>query len=261
MFQTVPSLSDWEPGSIQTSMNIPTIKGVIDRRILINFTVDPEIISRIIPDPFKPKVYQEKAIVGICLIRLKKIRPKGLPELVSLSSENGAHRIAVEWIENGEQKQGVFIPRRDTSSRINSLVGGRIFPGRHFHAEFKVKEGNGHYEVAFESSDGAIVEIIADKTSEYNPRSIFRNLETASVFFRGGAVGYSPSGGKFEGLELRTKNWKVEPLEVSKIRSSFFEDENNFPSGAVQFDNALLMTQIDHEWHAVGQKSAKADCS
>jgi hypothetical protein len=37
-------------------MNIPTIKGIIDRRILINFTVDPDIISRIIPDPFKPKI-------------------------------------------------------------------------------------------------------------------------------------------------------------------------------------------------------------
>jgi hypothetical protein len=67
--------------------------------------------------------------VGICLIRLKKIRPKGLPDLISLTSENGAHRIAVEWDENGIVKEGVFIPRRDTSSKINSFVEGRIFCG------------------------------------------------------------------------------------------------------------------------------------
>jgi hypothetical protein len=240
-------------------MNIPAIKGIIDRRILINFTADPDIVSRFIPAPFRPKVYRGKAIVGICLIRLKKIRPKGFPNLVSLSSENGAHRIAVEWDEGGKIREGVFIPRRDTSSKINSFVGGKIFPGRHFHAEFIVKEEHGHYEIAFESSDGATVEIRADKSDQYNSNSIFGNLETASEFFKGGAIGYSPSGNRFEGLELRTMSWKVEPLAVSKIRSSFFEDQAVFPEGSVQFDNALLMTQIDHEWHAVGSKFQSAN--
>jgi len=236
-------------------MNIPAIKGIIDRRILINFTVDPEIILRIIPAPFRPKVYRGKAIVGICLIRLKKIRPKGFPDLISLSSENGAHRIAVEWDENGQIKEGVFIPRRDTSSRINSFVGGRIFPGKHFHAEFDVQEADGNYNIAFNSSDGTKIAIDASKTDAFDPHSIFRNLETASEFFQGGAIGYSPSGRKFEGLELRAYQWAVEPLTVSKVQSSFFEDETVFPKGSVRFDNALLMTQIEHEWHSVQQKT------
>lgn len=210
-------------------MNIPAIKGIIDRRILINYTVDPDIISRIIPIPFRPRIFREKAIAGICLIRLKKIRPKGFPDLISLTSENGAHRIAVEWDEGDEVKQGVFIPRRDTSSKINSIVGGRIFPGKHFHAEFDVVEGDGKYHIAFESSDGTTIAIDAYNTNKFNPDSIFRDLETASEYFRGGAVGYSPSGSKFEGLELRTYKWKVDPLMVSKVQSSFFEEEAVFP--------------------------------
>jgi hypothetical protein len=234
-------------------MNIPAIKGIIDRRILINFIVDPDIISRIIPIPFRPRIYREKAIAGICLIRLKKIRPKGFPDLISLTSENGAHRIAVEWDEGDEVKQGVFIPRRDTSSRINSFVGGRIFPGRHFHAEFDVKEGDGRYHIAFTSSDGTTISIDACKTIVFNPDSIFRDLETVSEFFRGSAVGYSPGGNKFEGLELRTYKWQVDPLNVSKVQSSFFEDESVFPKGSVKFDNALLMLGIEHEWHSVHQ--------
>jgi hypothetical protein len=236
-------------------MKIPVIKGIIDRRILINFTVDPNIVSKIIPKPFKPKLYQGKAIVGICLIRLKKIRPKGLPGLISLSSENGAHRIAVEWIENGETKDGVFIPRRDTSSFLNSLVGGRIFPGRHFHANFDVKEKNGHYNIAFKSSDGTTLAIEAEKTYEFNPDSIFCNIANASTFFESGSVGYSPIGDKFEGLKLTTNNWKVEPLKLTSLQSSFFENEEIFPKGSIHFDNALLMTEIKHEWRSVGEKS------
>ena len=52
-------------------MNIPIIKGIIDRRLLLNFTAQPDTIQKIIPHPFRPKIYKGKAVVGICLIRLK----------------------------------------------------------------------------------------------------------------------------------------------------------------------------------------------
>jgi len=236
-------------------MKIPTIQGLIERRILVNFTVDPDVIQKIIPQPFRPKIYKGKAIVGICLIRLKHVRPKGLPGFIGISSENGAHRIAVEWIENDEINEGVFIPRRDTSSLLNTLAGGRIFPGRHFHAKFDVKEEGGHYHIAFKSSDGTSISIDGDKTETLNSNSIFQNLGNASKFFEGGAIGYSPNGDKYDGLKLKTFNWKVEALNVTSVQSSFFENEDNFPKGSVKFDNALLMTQIKHEWHSVAQKS------
>jgi Uncharacterized conserved protein (COG2071) len=236
-------------------MKIPTIQGVIDRRVLVNFIADPVVIQKIIPQPFRSKLYKGKAIVGICLIRLKHIRPKGLPDFVGISSENGAHRIAVEWTENGETKEGVFIPRRDSSSLLNTLAGGRIFPGRHFHAKFDVKEENGHYHIAFKSSDGTTISIEGVKTEDLSPNSIFETLDNASKFFEGGTVGYSPNGDKYDGLKLKTFNWKVEPLRVTSIYSSFFGNEELFPKGSVQFDNALLMTQVKHEWHSVGQKS------
>src|SRR5687767_7260771 len=117
-------------------MKIPTIIGTIDRRILINYQAEKEVIEKFLPAPFRPKLIEGKAIVGICLIRLRDIRPKGIPANVGLASENGAHRIAVEWLENDEMKEGVYVPRRDTSSRLNSLAGGRLFPGVHHLANF-----------------------------------------------------------------------------------------------------------------------------
>jgi hypothetical protein len=236
-------------------MKLPTIQGIIDRRILVNFAADPDVVRKIIPQPFRPKIYKGKAIVGICLIRLKHIRPKGLPGFIGISSENGAHRIAVEWTEKEGSTEGVFIPRRDTSSLFNSLAGGRIFPGKHYHAKFDVKENNGHYHVAFKSSDGTAISVDGDKTDVLNSNSIFTNLEEASEFFEGGSVGYSPDGNKFDGLKLKTYNWKIEPLNVTAVHSSFFENETVFPKGSVHFDNALLMTKINHEWHSIGQKT------
>ncbi len=237
-------------------MRIPTIQGIIERRVLVNYTVDPEIIQKLIPAPFKPKIYRDKAIVGICLIRLKQIRPKGLPGFIGISSENGAHRVAVEWTENGTIKEGVYIPRRDTTSLFNVLAGGRIFPGKHHHAKFDVQEGNGHYHIAFRSSDGTTISIDGEKSGTFNHKSIFENLQNASRFFEGGDLGYSPNGGNFEGLKLHTFNWKVESLNVSSVKSSYFENEQNFPANSVKFDHALLMTNIHHEWYSVGQKNS-----
>jgi hypothetical protein len=235
-------------------MKIPIIHGYIERRILINFTADPKVVEKIIPFPFRTKIYKGKAIVGICLIRLKHIKPKGFPNFVGVNSENGAHRIAVEWDENGETKAGVYIPRRDTSLRLNTLLGGRLFPGKHYYAKFNVQEQNGNYHIDFKSSDDTITAIDANETPNFNSQSIFEKLETASAFFEAGELGYSPNKTKFEGLKLKAYKWEVKPLHVSSIISSFFEDESIFPKGSVNFDNALLMTNIEHEWKSAANK-------
>lgn len=235
-------------------MKLPTIHGFIDRRILINFTADPKDAEKIIPSPFRPKLYKNKAIVGICLIRLKDIKPKGFPDFVGVSSENGAHRIAVEWDDDGQIKEGVFIPRRDTSLRLNTIVGGRIFPGKHHLAKFNVIESGENYHIDFTSSDDTQISIDAMQAKTFDSNSIFETLENVSDFFERGAVGYSPNGKKFDGLKLETYQWEVKPLQVSKVKSTFFENESIFPKGSVKFDNALLMTKVEHEWHRVADK-------
>ncbi|MBV4360591.1 DUF2071 domain-containing protein [Pinibacter aurantiacus] len=235
-------------------MKIPAIHGYIDRRILINYTADPEAVKNIIPSPFRLKLYKDKAIVGICLIRLKHIKPKGLPDFLGISSENGAHRIAVEWDEDGQAREGVFIPRRDTSLRFNTIVGGRIFPGTHHLAKFNVVETGENFHIDFTSSDDTQISIDATKTSQFNKKSIFGSLENASDFFEKGELGYSPNKKKFDGLKLQAYNWQVSALDVTNVQSSFFENEKLFPKGSIQFDNALLMTKIEHEWHSVAGK-------
>ena len=78
-------------------MRIPVIRGLIDRRILVNYRVDPDVLKKLLPKPFRPKVIKDVGIAGICLIRLAEMRTTGFPGAVGISSENAAHRIAVAW--------------------------------------------------------------------------------------------------------------------------------------------------------------------
>ena len=242
-------------------MRIPVIRGVIDRRILVNYRVDPDALGRILPEPFRPKLIRGFGVAGICLIRLKKIRPWFVPSRFGMSSENAAHRIAVEWEQDGQMRQGVYIPRRDTSSRINTLVGGRLFPGVHHHARFQVEEHEGRYELALDSDDGKTHLLVHASTADrFAPTRLFASLQEASDFFERGSLGYSATqqAGRYDGLELRTLSWRVEPLTVQRVESSFFEDSDRFPAGSANFDCGLLMRGIDHEWH--GRETLCAEC-
>ena len=234
-------------------MRIPTIRGLIDRRVLVNFRVDADVLSRVCPLPFRPQTVNGFGVAGICLIRLKHIRPKLLPSFLGISSENAAHRIAVEWDANGSTQTGVYIPRRDTSSFLNAFAGGRIFPGVHNRARFDVRETESEYHIAMDSIDGsAHVSVDARTTDELPDDSVFATVAKCSQFFEAGSLGYSPadSTAHFDGLELRTSNWHVQPLAVTNVQSSFFDNRDTFPDGSVAFDNALLMQGIDHEWHS-----------
>src|SRR6266496_6810347 len=135
-------------------MRLPTIQGVIRRRILANFRIDPEVMQRHLPSRFRPKLHKGFAVAGICLIRLEHIRPRSMPEIIGLDSENAAHRVAVIWDNGaGVTREGVFISRRDTSSQINHLLGGRIFPGEHHQASFSVTESDSEVSLAMKSDD------------------------------------------------------------------------------------------------------------
>jgi len=79
-------------------------------------------------------------VAGICLIRLERLRPKGLPAAVGLASENMAHRIAIRYPTPDGPSDGVFIWRRDTDQALVSLLGGRLCPGVHGKAAFEVAE-------------------------------------------------------------------------------------------------------------------------
>jgi hypothetical protein len=243
-------------------MQIPVIRGTIDRRILVNFRADPDVLSGILPKPFRPKLVNGLGMAGVCLIRLKQIRPRLLPSFLGISSENAAHRIAVEWDENGVAKEGVFIPRRDTSSRLNTMAGGRLFPGVHHHARFQVQEQGDYFQIAVDGDDRRTHLLVHGHVDTDLPStSVFSSLAEASSFFEKGSVGYSLTSkpGEFDGLELRSLSWRVQPLVVEHMESSFFENEELFPSGSVDFDSALLMRQIEHEWHGRESLVVKSD--
>jgi hypothetical protein len=232
---------------------MPVIRGVIRRRLLVNYRVDANVVRRFVPEPFEPKLHAGFAIAGICLIRIEEIRPAGVPKFFGTASENAAHRIAVTWTDaHGNHREGVYIPRRDTGSLMNHFAGGRVFPGEHHLSNFDVRDDGSHLDFAMLSRDRQVViSLIAEAGDALPDSSCFGAVDEASRFFEGGCAGYSVTRDphRLDGIRLETRDWQVRPLAVKSVRSSFFENPALFPKGSVQFDHALIMRDVPHEWH------------
>lgn len=232
-------------------MKLPVLSGVVRRRILANYRVDPDVAARWIPAPLRPKLQNGFAIAGVCLIRLEDIKPEGLPCVPGLCSENAAHRVAVEWDDAGVTREGVFIERRDSDAWLNQLAGGRIFPGKHGAARFDIADGGEH--IQFRMTGASIrIDLEGSGTSDWPASSVFPDLATASSFFERGSLGYSRTHDPsvLDGMELATDTWSVTPLALERFEASFFDDSERFPRGSVAFDHALLMRDIGHRWIA-----------
>jgi len=233
---------------------LPVLTGLIARRVLLNFRADRDVVQRLLPEPFVAETYRGSAIVGVCLIGLQQLRPKGLPALVGLSSENMAHRVAVRYPVNGRMKPGVFIWRRETDQKLVQAFGGRLFPGVHRGATFRIEDDGERLTMEVASDDGETdVSFSAYACSELQSTSGFASFDDASKFFQQGDCGFSCSlkGNAVEGMQLKTLRWSMGSLAVELRKAAFYRNPLRFPAGSVEFDCGLIMRAAPHEWHEV----------
>lgn len=236
-------------------MRVPIMRSVVQRRLLINYRLDPDLAAAIVPAPFEPQLVNGHAVAGVCLIRLAQLRPRGVPAVFGATSESAAHRFAVQWREGSDLETGVYIPERHSASLANVAAGGRLFPGVHAHADFRVSETATDITVAFAARDARCqVDAAVAISRELTDSKLFAGTEAASEFFRTSPAGYSPNrrAARLDGVELQTRAWSIEPAVIHHVRSSMFDDRERFPAGSIHLDSALVMRNVPADWHGIG---------
>ncbi|WP_435742725.1 DUF2071 domain-containing protein [Microbacterium sp. PMB16] len=226
---------------------LTTIRGHIRRRLLLTYRVDAGVAREVVPAPFRPQLVDGSAVAGVCMIALTELRPGWVRPRFGLSTENAAHRFAVEWDEGGVTRSGVYITGRHSSELVPVLGGGRLFPGVHRRARFDVEEGGGRFHVRMQARDAHVAADV-QLTDDWGS-SLFASVDDASDFYRAGAIGWSPRRGNrgVEALELSSTAWAVQAARVNDVSSSFFD---GLPRGAAVIDSALVMRDIPVTWRS-----------
>jgi hypothetical protein len=223
----------------------PAVRGIITRRILVNYRVEVGTLDTVLPEPFEGREVGEsgKGIGTVSFSRIEKARPRFAPEALGISFESAAHRVSAVREKNGVTENCVYVPRRDVSSRVCAAAGERVLPAELDCADFRAEERNGVCRIRLDCGDEfAGVEVHATDREEVRDDSVFDSLVAASRFFCEGGIEYSPSGDRYEGVELCPRRWEMKPVEVEAASSSYFEG-----MGA-ELDSAYRMEDIEHEW-------------
>lgn len=233
-------------------MTAGTVQCTIQRRLLVSYRIEPAFVAPLLPPPFRPQLVRGLAVGGVCFIRLGRFRPGRMPRVPGLSTENAAHRFAVEWGDPREPLVGVYVPRRDTNSRITANAGGKIFPGSYYLARFEVGEPCGEVHIDVRSRDGSATLSVAAAPAGRLASELFGSLQDAVEFFRRGALGFAPAAGTgcLEGVRLLSASWAAQPMSVRHFHSSLFDDHGLFPPGTCRLDSALVMRDLPARWIA-----------
>ncbi|OZB83559.1 MAG: hypothetical protein B7X41_10385 [Microbacterium sp. 14-71-5] len=221
---------------------VPGVRAHLRRRLLVSYRLDPETARTLVPAPLRPQLVNGQALAGFCVLGLDGVRPRWAPAGAGLRSENAAHRIAVEWDDDGVVRSGVYILERHSSAWHPVLFGGRLFPGVHRRARFTTDERGDRYAMTMDAEGehlAADVEVGGAWAS-----SLFASVEEASAFYRAGRIGWSlgHDGVTLEAVALAAEEWAVEGARIRGVRSSFFEA---LPDGAAELDHVVVMRDLE----------------
>jgi hypothetical protein len=233
-------------------MRITDVACTIERRLLINYRITPESVAPLLPEPFVPQVIDGWAVGGVCFLRLRHLRPAQFPRAAGFTTENVAHRFAVEWSDELGAHCGVYVPQRHTDSRLTSAAGGRLFPGHHHLARFRTSEVGENMHIDVVSRDRSVSLSASTRSSPSLDSELFGSVAGAMEFFRRGSLGFSPSheAGHLEGVRLLSSSWTASAVRVEDMGSSLFDDDRVFPPGTCILDSGLVMRNLPVLWRA-----------
>lgn len=236
------------------------VQTVIDRRLLLTVRMDPSVVQRLLPDGFRPRQVDGSAVGGVCFLRLRNLRPAGLA-IPGVATENVAHRFAIVRDDAGGATPGVYVPRRDTSSRVAALLGGRLIEGELLRARFEVHDAGARLCIDVDGRGGLQVRVSAHATDAFTS-SLFGTVEEESRFYQDSCTAYSPSHRRkvIEAVELESEHWTGTPMDVEHFRSSVFEDTAIFPRGSWTLDSAMLVRNVRAEWSPGANVPPSLEC-
>jgi hypothetical protein len=223
--------------------------GIMARRLLVNWRVPPRAAQRALPPGVRPHLVHGHAVVGLCLVRLEKLRPARLPPLFGLASENVAVRMGVEIDTRAGPEKAVLIFHRDTNSWVNFLCAPRVGFGRQHRVRISVRQEKDRTQITM-SSPAHSFDVAVQPAEELSKASVFGALEEAANYFRGSEKGYSPApaGLGWHAAKLQLFTWKLAPMRILHARSTFIE---RMFGGTASVDSAFVMRNIPHAWTAI----------
>ena len=231
----------------------------IRERLLIYHRVEPDALRALLPEGLEPSLQRGYALVGICHTRLESTPSRWFPRWSSTADQLAYHTLVEGHTRLERQAEGaprlngstlvgarpgIWVLRRETSSwlRARSLRSERAECGL---ARFEVERDTWHTRLRVRA--GSVEELYVNAEPCDRLRgSVFASTIEAEEFLARRALLHDlagPPSPESDELGLDRGRWRLEPLSLVELRSSFLEDTRRFPCDAIQLDSAFRLSR------------------
>lgn len=225
--------------------------GVLENTVLLNFRTDAEVLRRLLPSPFEPRLVDGYGMVGILLFTMKDLTCETTMGFPSPPSDHVLYRIAVSWKQGGRTFHGMYLLRHEVNTRLPVRQRRRgLFPVVGIPVRWHKVSDSGSIEWTLKSKTKTKLHIKAKLSSCFSGGSVFGSLEEASDFFATERAAIAPRFQKsiFSNTHFLPLKWPVQPLFVNHLTTDVDQLQNLFPAGQIFFDSGLIWPKVPCKW-------------
>ena len=234
------------------------MNGVVTRRFLISYPVQPSALSRFLPPDAELSTWQGFAWVSACFVNIRHMRPSLVPAPVGIDFNYLVHRTRARLpYPDGIRRESVLVLEANINSRVFAALGQRL-PGVSFRArDIRLLETPDCWRVQMQDDDGTLLyqaDIAKVSIGEGLPtHSYFPDLASADAFLLHVSYGaeWHAETRRLQFLAETHDSWRAQAGGCRTHRYAFLEALD----GALpQADHVITMTNIPHYFALCGTK-------
>ena len=227
--------------------------GILEETVLLNFRTDAEVLRKLLPAPFEPRLVDGYGLVGILLFRMRDLACETQRGLPSPPSEHVLYRVAVSWEQGMRRFHGMYVLRHEVNTRLPLPQRRRgLFPMAGSPIRWHRLPWKESFEWTLRSRRGLRLQVGASLGRRWPAGSVFESMDEASHFFSQERAAVAPRFQKaiFANTHFLPLSWSAKPLYVHQLETDFSQMENLFPRDRMFFDSGMIWQQMPCRWQA-----------
>ena len=224
--------------------------GTVVRRFLISYPVDPESLTDHLPPGAQLSLFDGKAWISACFVRMDDMRPSMAPRILGSGFYYLIHRTRARLpFPDGQLREAVLVLQPNINRRLLAM-GGSVLTGVKFsvrNIQFQTTDDSWRITMfdGRESLFDATLEQSTDGPNDALSNSRFDSVQQADDFLLGVSFGGQwKRGSKSFGLLPETHDaWQTSAVRCKTHKNAFLE---SLTSSVEEADHAITMSDCPH---------------
>jgi uncharacterized protein YqjF (DUF2071 family) len=237
------------------------MQGIVRRRFLINYPVEPSLLEPFVPPGGELSLHQGKAWLSDCFVHISNMRPSWVPRALGITFHYLIHRTrAVLPFPDGKKREAVLVLDPSMDSRLLNVFGAPMtgVPFKRRPIDF-VTDGSA-WRLGVRQGKGLIYEAMIRGSSfgtEMPTNSPFSSLSQADDFLLGVSYGgsWNRETGTLHLLAETHEPWRAQ-VGTCDIRRNAFLEGLGFDTPRA--DHVITMVDCPHFFAVKSHKVALA---